>query len=155
MLDQKDLQAIGSVMDEKIKSNNKELSLVIDEKFKSNNKELLFAVGEMVEHNIMPVMDKIVQRLDSLERTVSELPTKDYVDKKIANLPNKQYLDDKLADSVSDTVKLFDKRLTQRDKIDRTYKTTVTEVIEEHDLATPSQLSTLKKSITLNNPLTA
>ncbi len=131
------------------------ISEQIGSQLKQNNKEIIVALGEFLEQNILP-------RIDNLERTVSTLPTKEYIDKiadnletKIANLPTKQYLDDKLADAVSDTVNLIDKRFAKRDALDKDFKTTVTEVVEEHDLATPSQLSTLKKSISLNTPLTA
>ncbi len=143
---------LGIMMDEKIKSNNKDIGLIMDEKIKSNNKELLFAVGEMVEQNIIPVMDKIVQRLDGVDQRLDRVDQRlDSLERTVANLPDKQYLDDKLADALSEV----GNRFAKRDAPDHQFKTTVAEIVEGHDLATPSQLSSLKTSISFRAPITA
>lgn len=135
----------------------------ISDQMKENNKELIGALGELLEQNILPRLDGVEaglagvnQRLDGVEKRLGGLEKRmDTIEGTVANLPTKQYLDDKLADAVSDTVRLIDKRFELRDKVDQKFKTTVTEVIEEHNLATPSQLSNLKQNIGFGSPVTA
>ncbi len=142
MLDQQDIQAIGNLVDEKIKANNVTNNAIllssVDEKIKANNKEnnkeIVGMMGEMVEQMILPRIDSLEQRVGSLELTV-------------ANLPTKRDLVDKIADGVSDTVKMLEKRSLPTRQMDQLFKQTTADIFDQNNIGSSDQRSRLRQSI--------
>jgi len=93
MLENKDLEKIGKVVEGKIEENNKKLmgriGGVIKNEIEENNKKLRKEFGEVIEENIMPVLDSMNKRIDSIDKRLTTVE---------ATMVTKSYLDDKLAD---------------------------------------------------------
>ncbi|MBI4276433.1 hypothetical protein HY629_01190 [Candidatus Uhrbacteria bacterium] len=68
MLDQKDIQQIGTVLDERLKK---------------STSDIVVAVGEMLEHNVLPQIGVMVQRITKVE---ASMVTKEYLDEKLGRL---------------------------------------------------------------------
>ena len=88
MLDQKDLEAIGKVVDARFDSFGKE----IDSKFKESEDRIIVAVGEMVEQQVLSQISTLDEKVTKLDQRVDRL------EGTIANLPDKAYLDNKFSD---------------------------------------------------------
>jgi len=77
MLEEKDYNKIGEIVEEKVEK-------TFDDRTNKLEERIVLQVGEVIEDNILPVLDNL--------------------DKKIDTLPDKAYLDDKLADLEGVTV---------------------------------------------------
>src|SRR3989338_7568917 len=89
MLDDQDIKKIGDIVKEQITG---------------SEGRVIEAVGEMVEQNITPALDKIHERLDTIEGQITTIK---------ADMVTKSYLDDKLADHSGEVV-LREKKLDQK-----------------------------------------
>lgn len=94
MLDQKDIQQIGEVLDERLKK---------------STPDLVVAVGEMLEHNVLPQIEGVGKRLDKVEERLDNVGQQlDKVEQRItkveATMVTKEYLDEKLGRLKGDLV---------------------------------------------------
>ncbi len=91
MLDDQDIKKIGDIIDEKVRP-------IVKAEIKASEDRIIVAVGEMLEQNVLPTIDTLGVRLDDMGVRLDDMQ------KTISNLPNKDYLDAKLADREGDTV---------------------------------------------------
>ncbi|MBI4276438.1 hypothetical protein HY629_01215 [Candidatus Uhrbacteria bacterium] len=79
MLDQKDIQQIGNVLDERLKK---------------STSDIVVGVGEMLEQNVLPQIDGVVQRLDKIGARLDTVETR--ITKVEATMVTREYLDERL-----------------------------------------------------------
>jgi len=153
MLDKKDIQQIGSVMDEKLDRKFKEYDVKLDRKLKENNKNLVtkedvkvalednnkgllvqvaIEVGKVIEQNITPILDEHSAQFDAVERRIGKLDHdfRDYMDKKF----------DDMKGDIAAVVK------GDRDR-DTTFKEKMVEIVRRNRLADEPEIALLTELI--------
>lgn len=85
MLDQNDIKKIGEIFEEGLKGTEKRMGDRF-ERLEGAEGRIIEAVGEMLEQNALPVIDALSGRLDNMQKTIANLPDKDYLDRKLADL---------------------------------------------------------------------
>jgi len=97
MLEENDINKIGEIVQESLKGTEKRINDRLVH-LEGSEGRIIEAVGEMVEQNIMPVLDKMGVRMDDMQKTIANLPDKDYLDKKIAILSGEVVVREKKQD---------------------------------------------------------
>lgn len=87
-------------------------------------------VGKVIEDNITPALDKIHERLDKMEGSMTDLR------KTVANLPDKAYLDEKIAN--------FSGEVVVREKKQEQKVNLLIDALDEQHVLRPDTIKTIK-----------
>lgn len=129
MLDNQDIKKIGEIVQESLKGTEKRINDRLVH-LEGAEGRIIEAVGEMLEQNVMPVLDKLIGRVDKVEVKIDDMQ------KTIANLPDKDYLDTKIAGSSGEVV-VREKKLDQKVNL-------VVDALDEQHIVPENRMAAIK-----------